>query len=271
MCVPSESKSDYINMINSSLEYRSWLRSRFESVDELCSKLTEVESKKYQESHDAASRYTQAEEFINGVNNDEKIYEILFNIGKENVMKQKFKESLKNVQDHDRKGYAYDEALLRKYSYTYFKDLDLRVEINTKLEKAIHGYKPNKYKLSVADKCYKSFDYMETSAKILASKDTSSIDDFVFPGGTREELEEKLKLIKALAILNERYKKDIESADDEIKQIEKKTGYSLEDSAEIIYREIKYIKAALVDMMTIGEKLRRSFSSDGDFDFDFDL
>ena len=34
---------------------------------------------------------------------------------------------------------------------------------------------------------------------------------------------------------------------------------------------IKYIKAALVDMMTLGEKLRHSFSADGEFDFDFDL
>jgi len=271
MCIPNDPKSDYIYMINSSEEYRSWLRTRFTTVDELYSKLTEVEQKKYQESHKEASNYTQVEEFINSANNDEKIYEILLNIGKESTMKQKFKESLKNVQDHDRKGYAYDESLLRKYSYTYFKNLDLRIEINNKLEKAIRGYKPDKYKLSIADKCYKSFEYMETSAEILATKDTSEITDFVFPGGTKKELEEKLKHVKALAILNERYKRDISGTDEEISKIERRTGFTLEDNAEIIYREIKYIKAALVDMMTIGEKLRHSFSADGEFDFDFDL
>ena len=273
MCIPSDPKSDYINMINSSAEFKTWLRNRFQTVDDLYSKLTEVELKKYQELHKDASRYTQAEELISDVNKDEKIYEILLTIGKESTMKQRFRESLKNVQEHDRKGYAYDENLLRKYSYTYFKNLDLRVEINSKMEKAIHGYKPNTYKLSIADKCYKSFEYMETSAKILATKDTSSISDFdfSFPGGTVKDLEEKLKIVKALAILNERYKRDISSADDEIARIEKRTGYTLEDDAEIIYREIKYIKAALVDMMTLGEKLRHSFSADGEFDFDFDL
>ena len=271
MCIPKESKSDYIYMINSSPEYKAWFKTRFETVDNLYSKLVKVEQKKYLESQQVAKGYAKVEGFVNDANKDLKIYELLSNICKDVAIKRKFIEALKKVQEHDRKGYAYDERLLRKYSYTYYKYIDLRTEIMSKLDKAQRGEKPREYKLSAFDKCYKSFDYLETGAKMIAEKDTSSINEFDFPGISKEEFEEKLKILKALAIMNSRYKRDIEMLEEEINDIERKLKYSLEDNAEMIKREIKYIKAALVDMMELGEKLRHTFSADGEFDVDFDL
>ena len=271
MCIPKDHKSDYIYMLNTSPEYKSWLKSRFETVDELFLKLMEVELKKYQESRRISKEYNKVEEYLDDTNKDIKIYELLSNVSKDKTMKQKFIDSLKRVQEYDKKGYAYDERLLRRYSYTYYKELDLREEIIKKLEKASNGEEPEKYKLSLFDKCYQTFEYFEASAKILVKKDTSTLNEYDFSGISKEEFEEKLKLIKALSIMNDRYKKDISVAESEIDEIEKKIGFTLQDNAEIIDREIKYIKAALVDMMTLGEKLRHSFSVDGDFDVDFDL
>ncbi len=277
MCIPKDKKSDYIYMINSSPEYLSWIKERFTTADEFIKSINELEYKKYQDSHRLANGFVEYEEFISDANKDIKIYELLSNICKDKDMRKKFIVSLKNVQEYDRKGYAYDERLLRKYSCTYYNDLNLYDNIMVKIERAQNLYMPPKYRLSIFDKCYQSYEFFEMSARIIAEKDTSMLEaDMAMCGESnfeekKEEVEYKLKHAKALSIMNEKYQNDINSTEEDIAKIEKEIGFNLRDYSEIITREIRYIKLAIVDMMTLGEKLRHSFSVDGDVDIGFDV
>ena len=271
MCGSKESKSDYIYMMNSSPEYESWLRNRFETANDLFLNLNNVEFKRYKESQLLAMKYEKYEEFIDDANKNIKIYKFLSNISEEESMKNKFIRALEKVQEYDKKGYAYDEDLLRKYSYTYYKEMDLREDIIDKLERASKGEVPPMYKLSIFDKCYKSYDNFETSAKLLATRDTSELNKFDVEGITKKDFEGKLKVIRALSILNDEYLSDIKNTDVKIKEIEDEIGHSLFDYSKIITREIKYIKNSIVDMMSLSEKIRHSFSVDGEIDIEFDL
>ena len=60
-----------------------------------------------------------------------------------------------------------------------------------------------------------------------------------------------------------------------ISKLEKEYGHNLYDESEIIKKEIKYIQLAIVDMMTLGQKMKHYILSnadiDAEFDFDFDF
>ena len=191
MNIPKEHRSDYIYLINSSPEYLSWIKERFVTTDEFIKSIYEVEYKKYQDSHRMANGFNEYEELINVVNKDIKIYELLTNICKDKDMKKKFIEALKNVQEYDKKGYANDEKLLRKYSCTYYYELNLFDNIMIKIERAQNLYMPKKYKLGIFEKYYQSFDYFEMSAKILSEtlgvKNTCRISLYFY--NTREDVD----------------------------------------------------------------------------------
>ena len=143
------------------------------------------------------------------------------------------------------------------------------------MEKASQGKVPQKKELGSTNRCFQSYEFFQTTAKLLAKDDISSVNSKIIDITKKEEVERNLKEVKAKSTINNELFDDLSSLYVKISKLEKEYGHNLHDESEIIKKEIKYIQLAIVDMMTLGQKMKHYILSnadiDAEFDFDFDF
>lgn len=266
---------NYFEMMNNDPNYEKWFKDKYDSNIDVVENYNKLEEYRYHLLFQNLQKIKVYEEYIKQINKDIKIYKLLKIINDDKLLRDNFVNSLKKIQNNDIESYLNDKEKLGKYAYSYYYEFDLYKDILNKMEKASQGKIPQKRELGSTNKCFQSYEFFETKAKLLAKDDISSLNSKIIDVTNKEEIERNLKEIKAKSSLNNEFYDDLNALYAKISRLEKEYGHNLYDESEIIKKEIKYIQLAIVDMMTLGQKMKHYILSNADldteFDFDFDF